>query len=148
MLAPSTNKSLSNGTFLTAWILLSLGGSGLHITGFHFTNLYQGDGKTRASAGISAAFGASSAIFPIIQLLNQFANISVQDLAKFYSVIVSCILVNNLFVKVRLGLGLGFDTCHGKSNILPCVHTCISIFRSTDETNFHDNDDSMRKLLT
>ena len=35
------DESQLSGVFLPAWVLLSLGGSGLHITGFHFTNLFQ-----------------------------------------------------------------------------------------------------------
>lgn len=66
LLASAADESLTT-TFLPAWILLSVGGSGLHITGFHLTNLFPGDGKKKASAGISAAFGASSAIFPAMQ---------------------------------------------------------------------------------
>ncbi len=40
LLATSAENKLS-GVFLPAWVLLSLGGSGLHITGFHFTNLFK-----------------------------------------------------------------------------------------------------------
>ena len=66
----SDNEEELTSIFLPACILLSLGGSGMHITGFHFTNIFVGDGKKKAYMGISAAFGASSAIFPIMQVLN------------------------------------------------------------------------------
>lgn len=98
ILALSEGESMSKN-FLPAWILLSLGGSGLHLTGFHFTNLFQGDGKKMASAGISAAFGASSAVFPIMQVFSQYANIRLNVLTLFYSVIVGIIMVNNLFIQ-------------------------------------------------
>ena len=65
LLAVTPNENLSDTCF-PDWMLLSLGGSGLHLSGFHFTNLFKGDGKKAASAGISAAFGASSAVFPIM----------------------------------------------------------------------------------
>lgn len=98
ILASSDDKTMSTN-FLPAWILLSLGGSGLHLTGFHFTNLFSGDGKKKASAGISAAFGASSAIFPIMQVLNQYANIRLKTLSLVYSIIVGMIMLNNLFIQ-------------------------------------------------
>ena len=74
LLASVSDESFAS-VFLPAWILLSVGGSGLHITGFHLTNLFLGDGKKKASVGISAAFGASSAIFPIMQgmLISMFS---------------------------------------------------------------------------
>ncbi len=40
LLAISDEDKLSD-IFLPAWVLLSFGGSGLHITGFHFTNLFK-----------------------------------------------------------------------------------------------------------
>jgi len=93
------NSSELEDIFMTAFILISIGGSGLHICGFHLTNLFNGDGKKKASAGISAAFGASSIIFPVMQMFNQFANISLQSMAIFYSVVVALVLVNNLFIQ-------------------------------------------------
>lgn len=56
LLATTPTEELS-GNFLIIWVLLSLGGSGVHISGFHMTNLF-GSAKKAASAGISAAFGA------------------------------------------------------------------------------------------
>lgn len=86
-------------TFIAAWVLLSIGGSGLHLSGFHFTNLFKGDGKKKASTGISAAFGASSAIFPLMQLFNQNAGVKLQDLAIVYTVVVCLVAINNLLIQ-------------------------------------------------
>ncbi len=85
--------------FIYSWCLLSLGGAGMHIVGFHVTNLFPGTGKKTASASISAAFGASSAIFPIMQVFNQYTEIGLQELASGYSVLVFFILVNNFLVQ-------------------------------------------------
>jgi len=86
-------------TFLPAWILLSVGGSGLHLTGFHFTNLFPGDRKKKASAFISAAFGASSAVFPIMQIFNQYLNVKIQSMMLFYTIVVSLLTINNLMIQ-------------------------------------------------
>ena len=94
-----TPSDLISSYFLVAWILLSIGGSGLHLTGFHFTNLFNKEGKKKAAAGISAAFGASSAIFPIMQVFNQYLDIKFKSMAKFYSAVVFLIGVNNFFVQ-------------------------------------------------
>ncbi|GFH44718.1 hypothetical protein CTEN210_01192 [Chaetoceros tenuissimus] len=99
LLLAITNSSELEDIFMTAFILISIGGSGLHICGFHLTNLFKGDGKKRASAGISAAFGASSIVFPVMQMFNQFADVSLQSMAIFYSVVVALVLVNNLFIQ-------------------------------------------------
>lgn len=85
--------------FLPAWILLSVGGSGLHITGFHFTNLFVSDGKKLASVAISAAFGASSAVFSLMQVLSQYADVKLRSMAIFYVCVVFAIGLNNLFVQ-------------------------------------------------
>ena len=99
--------------FMPAWVLLSLGGSGLHLSGFHFTNLFKRDGKETASAAISAAFGASSAVFPIMQVFNQYAGVRLQDMAIFYAVIVFLIGVNNFLIqpweKVQPGIPFKHD---------------------------------------
>lgn len=95
----SASKDQLTSKFLPSWILLSLGGSGLHITGFHFTNLFDGDGKRKASAFISAAFGASSAVFPIMQVFNQYGEVPMQTMMQVYTVLVGLIVVNNLFVQ-------------------------------------------------
>ena len=41
LMIASSDENEIGAIFLPAWILLSLGGSGLHITGFHFTNLFE-----------------------------------------------------------------------------------------------------------
>ena len=98
-LLASANEEELTSIFLPAWILLSLGGSGMHITGFHFTNLFVGDGKKKASTGISASFGASSAIFPIMQVLNQYAEIDLQSMATFYTAVVCLVVLNNFMIQ-------------------------------------------------
>jgi len=95
----STKKENLSDTFMPAWILLSLGGSGLHISGFHFTNLFKNDAKKIASAAISAAYGASSAVFPMMQVLNQYAGLELQQMAIFYSVVVFFVLMNNFLIQ-------------------------------------------------
>ena len=85
--------------FLPAWILLSIGGSGLHLTGFHFTNLFRSDGKKLASVAISTAFGASSGIFPIMQVLSQYADVKLKSMSIFYAVLVGIIGLNNIFTQ-------------------------------------------------
>jgi MFS family permease len=85
--------------FLPAWILLSIGGSGLHLTGFHFTNLFRADGKKLASVAISAAFGASSAIFPLMQVFSQYLEVKLKSMAIVYAVIVFIIGANNLLIQ-------------------------------------------------
>ena len=103
-------SNLMSSYFMVAWILLSIGGSGLHLTGFHFTNLFSREGKKSASAGISAAFGASSAIFPIMQIFNQYLDVKLQTMAKFYSVVVFLIGMNNFFLQpwVKIQPGIPF----------------------------------------
>lgn len=98
LLAVNPKENLRD-IFMPAWVLLSLGGSGLHLSGFHFTNLFKEDGKKTASAAISAAFGASSAVFPIMQVFNQYAGVHLQDMAIFYAVIVFFIGVNNFLIQ-------------------------------------------------
>ena len=98
VLASSSGDQLTSN-FLPAWILISLGGSGLHISGFHFTNLFPGDGKKRASAFISAAFGASSAVFPIMQLFNQYAGVPIHKMMAIYAALASLILANNFLIQ-------------------------------------------------
>ena len=93
------SQSDLTSAFLTAWILLSVGGSGLHITGFHFTNLFPGDGKIKASAFISAAFGASSAVFPIMQVFNQYAGLKIRTMMIFYTAIVCLVTINNFLIQ-------------------------------------------------
>jgi hypothetical protein len=98
ILASASEDQLTS-KFLPAWILLSLGGSGLHITGFHFTNLFPGDGKKKASAFICAAAGASSAVFPIMQIFNQYGAVKMQSMMFFYTVVVGLVAVNNFIVQ-------------------------------------------------
>lgn len=63
------------------------------------TNNFKGDGKKVASAIISAAFGASSAIFPIWQILNQNAGVSLQSMSLGYSFVVLFLLVANFLMQ-------------------------------------------------
>ena len=86
--------------FLLAWVLLSVGGSGVHLAGFHVTNMFDGDTKTAASATISAAFGSSALIFAAMQPINQFAGVSLQHLMVGYFVLVLALAINNFFVQV------------------------------------------------
>ena len=67
----------------------------MHISGFYATALFHGNAKKIASVGISAAFGASSAVFPILQVFNQFSNIGLQTLCTIYSGVVCLVLVNS-----------------------------------------------------
>ena len=114
LLALLPEQSLKN-TFVCAWVLLSLGGSGLHITGFHFTNLFKAEDKKTASAAISAAFGAPSSIFPIMQVFNQYLEIKLQRMAMFYSILVLLVGINNFFIqpwsKVQSGIPFKVDLC-------------------------------------
>ena len=87
LLGLSSSEQLKS-SFIWAWSLIALGGSGLHIVGFHMTNNYNGQSKQVASVCISAAFGASAAVFPIWQLFNQYAGLSIQHMASAYSVII------------------------------------------------------------
>lgn len=85
----------------------------MHIAGFHMTNLFSGDGKKVASAAISAAFGASSAVFPLWQVFNQYLDVSVQSMAATYTVLVFIVGCNNFLVqpwkKVQPGIPLDAD---------------------------------------
>jgi len=85
----------------------------LHLTGFHFTNLFHGDNKKIASASISAAFGASSAIFPIMQVFSQYMDTSFQVMATIYSVVVFLVTLNNFLIqpwnKVQAGISFKPD---------------------------------------
>ena len=99
LLLASTPKDELAIRILPAWILLCFGGSGLHLSGFHFTNLFRGEDKKAASAAISAAFGASSMIFPVMQLFNQYLDIELQDMAICYSMIVFLISLNNFLIQ-------------------------------------------------
>lgn len=86
--------------FLLAWVLLSVGGSGVHLAGFHVTNMFDGDTKTAASATISAAFGSSALVLAAMQPINQFAGVSLQHLMVGYFVLVLALAINNFFVQV------------------------------------------------
>lgn len=119
LLGATPTEKLSD-TFLYAWILMSFGGSGLHIAGFHMTNLFKGETKKVASAAISAAFGASSAIFPIWQIFNQYLDVSIQSMAIGYAVVVGLVAVNNFLVqpwkKVQPGIPLKPNVCFWQSS--------------------------------
>jgi len=97
-------------TFLLAWCLLCWGGSGLHVAGFHATNLFHGSVKTAASAGISASFGAAAIIFPLMQALNQYTGATLQYMSMAYAAIVLLVGLNNFLVqpwdKVQAGVPL------------------------------------------
>ena len=58
-LLSSSNEEELTSIFLPAWILLSLGGSGMHITGFHFTNIFVGDWMYKVLK-VLRSFAASS----------------------------------------------------------------------------------------
>ena len=98
LIIPSSLEELET-YFLPAWILLSIGGSGLHLTGFHFTNLFRSDGKKIASVAISAAFGASSAIFPLMQVFSQYVDVKLRSMAMFYAAVVFSLGLTNFVMQ-------------------------------------------------
>jgi len=98
---------------MAAWLLLAFGGAGMHISGFHTTQLFNNEGRVAASAGISAGFGASSLVFPLMQVLHQYADWQLQSMAAFYAGLVLLITVNNFVAqpweKVQGGMNFQID---------------------------------------
>jgi MFS family permease len=82
---------------MAAWVLLSAGGGGLHVSGFHAKNVYPTkELRGVKSAGISAAFGASSLVF--------LAWLVMSDLGASFAVMAginTAIAVALLFVNIR-----------------------------------------------
>jgi len=81
---------------MAAWVLLSAGGGGLHLSGFHAKNVYPSK-KFRGvkAAGISAAFGASSLVFLTWLVMSDLgANFAV--MASVHTAIATLLLFVNI----------------------------------------------------
>lgn len=81
-----------------AWVVLATGGSAMHLTSFHVTNLQiDKDKKKQASVYISAGFGGGSLILPILQIINQYGDVKLQTIAAWYAGVAAILTINSFF---------------------------------------------------
>lgn len=99
MLAAADDADSIGSLLLPAWLLMCMGCCGLHVTGYHVLSLFSGHAKMIASACISTAFGAASLILPLMQLMNQYADVPLQGLMIFYACIVLLVGIHNFLVQ-------------------------------------------------
>lgn len=98
VLATARNSERLSQVIKPAWIILALGGAAMHLTSFHTSNLQQDKArKGQASVYISAGFGAGSLVLPILQLINQYGNVSFQAICAFYAGIALLLTINCFF---------------------------------------------------
>mmetsp|Transcript_60775 Transcript_60775/g.100949 ORF Transcript_60775/g.100949 Transcript_60775/m.100949 type:complete len:1477 (-) Transcript_60775:181-4611(-) len=141
------------------WIILAGAGSGLHLTGFHTTNLFEGKRRKAASAALSAGFGASSLILPVLQSLHQFADVSWKGISVFYSIICLLLFLNNLLIQPQCSWRKPGSTPHKfwrhSSNgiiVLDCKScnshaTCKDTLQATSKRNSLHLDSELREIL-
>lgn len=100
LLATAKDVSLLTERITPAWIILAVGGSSMHLTSFHVTNL-QGDpaDKRKASLFISAGFGAGSLLLPVLQVINQYGGISLQTICSIYAAVAFLLTANSFIVQ-------------------------------------------------
>ena len=81
-----------------AWVVLATGGSAMHLTSFHVTNLQiDKDKKKQASVYITAGFGGGSLILPILQIINQYGDVKLQTIAAWYAGVAAILTINSFF---------------------------------------------------
>jgi len=96
-LAAGGGGSNSSGALLLpGWCLLACGGGGMHVSGFHVSNLY-GARKKEASSMLSAAFGGGSILFPLLQLAAQFGGARLSTILAVYSAVGALLTLNTVF---------------------------------------------------
>lgn len=89
-----TAATSESDTFLPGWVLMASGGGGMHVAGFHTSNLF-GVRKKAASALLSASFGAGSIIFPLLQMYSQFGGWELTPILVAYACVAAALTLNS-----------------------------------------------------
>lgn len=140
IIATAADVTQLSSRVAAAWIILAVGGSSMHLTSFHVTNL-QGDpaDKRKASLYVSAAFGAGSLVLPILQLINQYGGVSLQAICAAYSCVTILLTMNSFFVQPwRAWNALGSEAvmdlnCFRLSWWPSSIHELTAIKKSQDK---------------
>jgi len=100
LLATAKDVAALTDRITEAWIILAVGGSSMHLTSFHVTNLRSNPAsKRKASLYVSAGFGAGSLVLPVLQIVNQYGNVKLQTICVFYSIVALLLTVNSFFIQ-------------------------------------------------
>lgn len=99
-LAMAEDVSQITSRITGGWILLAVGGSAMHLTSFHVTNLRctKAD-KRKSSLHVSAGFGAGSLVLPILQVVNQYGDVKLQTICQFYAAVAIFLTVNSFLIQ-------------------------------------------------
>mmetsp|Transcript_6881 Transcript_6881/g.15208 ORF Transcript_6881/g.15208 Transcript_6881/m.15208 type:complete len:1147 (+) Transcript_6881:201-3641(+) len=100
LLATAKDVTALDERITPAWIILAVGGSSMHLTSFHVTNLQKDAAeKRKASLAVSAGFGAGSLLLPVLQVINQYGGVSLQTICAVYSSVAILLTINSFFVQ-------------------------------------------------
>lgn len=90
LLPPPQPEDLVDMSYV-AFCIMAVGGSGVHLSWFHVSNLYPESRQTISSI-IIAGFVGSGAVFPVYQLLSDAApdNFARKQIFLFHGIIVAC----------------------------------------------------------
>lgn len=100
LIATAADVTVLTERITPAWIILAVGGSSMHLTSFHITNLQPNLAeKRKASLCISAGFGAGSLVLPVLQVIHQYGNVKLQTICAFYACIAVLLTINCFFVQ-------------------------------------------------
>ncbi len=119
LIATAKDSSELTNRITGSWIVLAVGGSAMHLTSFHITNLQASVvEKRKASLYVSAGFGAGSLILPILQVINQYGNVRFQTICVYYSCLSILLTLNGFLVQPWRAWNSIGSSCEKSWNIL------------------------------